>query len=243
MRIEPDCQELAIIVQYTVEEGNNPVRGKDGTVQGIANAAVAKHREKKKIKLRKSLSTASDVGKVAMEIMKKCPYIHDSKFNSLKQAIQKLQRQLIHEELRTTAQDLRETVEENRGDEKCLEMEGASIEKLRDYIELLYEGVNQGDMRHKIIGSAKILSLCSDVPNLTSLIQDQTLMGALTRVFRDEYKKSMDLNYNIMRCFLAFSNFSDMHPTLIQYKVRWYKKKKKNVTLSTSTNFTWSVLY
>ncbi len=238
MRIGPDCQELAIIVQYTVEEEEkSPVRGKDGRVQRITNV-VTKRREKKKIKLRKSLSTTSDVGKVAMEILKKCPYIHDSKFDSLKQAIQKLQHQLIREELRTTAQGLRETEEEGRDDEECGESKGADIEKLRDYIELLYEGANQGDMRHKIIGSAKILNLCSDVPNLEVSIQDQTLMGALTRVFREEYKKSMDLNYNIMRCFLAFSNFSGMHPILTNYKVRFYEMMCEDMTLSASTNLT-----
>ncbi len=132
MRIGPNCQELAIIVQYTVEEEEkSPVRGKDGRVQRISNV-VTKHREKKKIKLQKSLSTTSDVGKVAMEIMKKCPYIHDSKFDNLKQAIQKLQHQLIREELRATAQDLRETEEEDREDEECGESKGADIEKLRD---------------------------------------------------------------------------------------------------------------
>ncbi len=219
MFIEPDCHELAIIVRYTVEEEEkSPERDKNGRV-------ATKHREKKKIKLRKSLSTTSDVGKVAMEIMKKCPYIHHSKFESLKQAVRRLQHELIRGELRTTAQDLRETEKEDIEDEKeCGESKDADIEKLRDYVELLYEGADQDDMRHKIIGTAKVLNLCSTVPNLEVLIQDHTLMGAFTRVLREEYKKSMELNYNIMRCFLAFSNFSEMHSILINYKVCLYPK-------------------
>lgn len=40
--------------------------------------------------------------------------------------------------------------------------------------------------------------------------QDHTLMGALSRVLGDEYRKSMELTYNIMRIFLAFSNFVEV---------------------------------
>lgn len=34
-------------------------------------------------------------------------------------------------------------------------------------------------------------------------IQDHTLMGALTRVLSEEYKKSVELCYNILRAFLV----------------------------------------
>lgn len=35
-------------------------------------------------------------------------------------------------------------------------------------------------------------------------------MGALSRVLNDEYRKSMELTYNIMLIFLAFSNFVEV---------------------------------
>lgn len=35
-------------------------------------------------------------------------------------------------------------------------------------------------------------------------------MGALSRVLNDEHRKSMELTYNIMRIFLAFSNFIEV---------------------------------
>ncbi len=245
MRIEPECQELAIIVQYTVEEEEEKSPMRDNGKVNKMKETVTRRREKKKIKLRKSLSTTSDVGKVAMEVMKKCPYIHDSKFDSLKLAIRKLQHELIRGELMATAQDLRETVEDDNEGKEFDESKEVDMEKLRDYIELLYEGADQNDMRHKIIGTSKILNLCSDVRNLEVLIRDQTLMGALTRVIREEFKKSMELNYNIMRCFLAFSNFSDMHPILIKYKVlHLHERASKNMTLSVSINSTrLSLLY
>jgi hypothetical protein len=45
-----------------------------------------------------------------------------------------------------------------------------------------------------------ILKLCRDVMNLEQLIQNSTVMGALTRVLQEEYKKSVDLTFNILRC-------------------------------------------
>ena len=44
-----------------------------------------------------------------------------------------------------------------------------------------------------------ILKLCRDVMNLEQLIQNNTVMGALTRVLQEEYKKSVDLTFNILR--------------------------------------------
>jgi hypothetical protein len=44
-----------------------------------------------------------------------------------------------------------------------------------------------------------IRKLCRVVMNLEQLIQNGTVMGALTRVLQEEYKKSMDLTFNILR--------------------------------------------
>jgi hypothetical protein len=49
-----------------------------------------------------------------------------------------------------------------------------------------------------------ILQLCRDVMNLEQLIQNSTVMGALTRVLQEEYKKSVELTFNILR----FGSFS-----------------------------------
>jgi Kinesin-associated protein (KAP) len=93
------------------------------------------------------------------------------------------------------------------------------MSRLEEYIERLYEGRDKDDMIYKIQGTAQILSLCTQVANLEHLVQDQTLMGALTRVLNEEYKKSVELCYNIMRAFLAFSNFAEMHPILANFRV------------------------
>jgi len=44
-----------------------------------------------------------------------------------------------------------------------------------------------------------ILKLCRDVMNLEQLIQNGTVMGALTRVLQEEFKKSVELSFNILR--------------------------------------------
>ena len=44
-------------------------------------------------------------------------------------------------------------------------------------------------------------------------------MGALTRVLQEEFKKSVDLTFNILRIFLAFSNFVEMHSLMSTYRI------------------------
>jgi hypothetical protein len=44
-----------------------------------------------------------------------------------------------------------------------------------------------------------ILKLCRSVANLEALIQNNTVMGALTRVLQEEFKKSVELTFNILR--------------------------------------------
>ena len=51
------------------------------------------------------------------------------------------------------------------------------------------------------------------------LIQNTTVMGALTRVLQEEYKKSIELTFNILRIFLSFSNFVEMHELVSNYRI------------------------
>jgi hypothetical protein len=54
----------------------------------------------------------------------------------------------------------------------------------------------------QIKGTAMILQLCRRIDNLESLIQNSTLMGALARVLQEEYKKSTELTFNLLRYLL-----------------------------------------
>ena len=54
-------------------------------------------------------------------------------------------------------------------------------------------------IKTQVRGTLMILKLCRSVVNLEILIQNGTLMGALTRVLQEEFKKSTELTYNILR--------------------------------------------
>ena len=60
-------------------------------------------------------------------------------------------------------------------------------------LELLYEAGREAE------GAQGILSLCREALNLEALIQNHTVMGALTRVLQEEYKKSVEITFHILR--------------------------------------------
>mmetsp|Transcript_29766 Transcript_29766/g.49787 ORF Transcript_29766/g.49787 Transcript_29766/m.49787 type:complete len:947 (-) Transcript_29766:278-3118(-) len=101
----------------------------------------------------------------------------------------------------------------------------ADMADLDDYLDMLYQVSGKSDkekeqgLRLQERGTGMILKLCRDVMNLEQLIQNGTVMGALTRVLQEEYKKSVDLTFNIIRIFLAFSNFTEMHSLMANYKI------------------------
>eukprot|EP00605_Chrysophyceae_sp_TOSAG23-4_P001178 GSChrysophyteH1.ASY1.ANO1.1286.1 assembled CDS len=101
----------------------------------------------------------------------------------------------------------------------------ARIDDIDDYLDMLYQVGGKSDaaktdsLRVQVRGTAMILQLCRDVMNLEVLIQNSTVMGALTRVLTEEFKKSTELTFNILRIFLSFSNFMEMHGLLANYRV------------------------
>ena len=101
----------------------------------------------------------------------------------------------------------------------------AYIESVEDYLDLLYqvsgrsEKQNNEALKLQTRGAGMILQLCREVMNLEKIIQDSTIMGALARVLQEEFKKSVELTFNILRICLAFSNFMEMHGLLANHRV------------------------
>ena len=58
--------------------------------------------------------------------------------------------------------------------------------------------------------------------HITHLISPRvdSMFLALTRVLRDDFRKSIELSTNIIYIFFCFSTFSNFHPILIQHKVQ-----------------------
>ena len=71
----------------------------------------------------------------------------------------------------------------------------------------------------QVRGSRLILQLARNPDNLEELSQNETLLGALSRVLREEWKTSIELTTNIIYAFFCFSTFSQFHAVIGHYKV------------------------
>ncbi|GAA50822.1 kinesin-associated protein 3 [Clonorchis sinensis] len=92
--------------------------------------------------------------------------------------------------------------------------EVAHLTDLDEYLELLYE-----DIPDKLRASALVLQLARNPDNLEELFQNETLVGALARVLREDWKKSTDLATNITYIFFCFSSFSNFHGVILHFKI------------------------
>ena len=132
---------------------------------------------------------------------------------------------VINADISTSRED--ELVRKRRQQEREAEetLPSAHIDNIDDYLDMLYQVGGNSDaakadsLRIQVRGTGMILKLCRDIMNLEALIQNSTVMGALTRVLTEEFKKSTELTFNILRIFLSFSNFMEMHGLLANYRV------------------------
>ncbi|XP_026487727.1 kinesin-associated protein 3 [Vanessa tameamea] len=90
----------------------------------------------------------------------------------------------------------------------------AVLNRIDDYVELLYD-----DIPEKIKGSALILQLARNPDNLIELARNEALLSALSRVLREEWKRSIELSTNIVYTFFCFSTYIEFHSVIIQYKI------------------------
>lgn len=95
---------------------------------------------------------------------------------------------------------------------------------------MLYESSSRSKQVDGING---VLKLCFNILNLEELIQNSVLMGALTRILQEEYKKSVEVSFNVLKIFLAFSNFTEMHDLIAEYKIGVLTMKVHIIILQT----------
>ncbi|VDO60544.1 unnamed protein product, partial [Heligmosomoides polygyrus] len=86
--------------------------------------------------------------------------------------------------------------------------------KFGSYIELFYE-----ETAEKNRGALLIFELTKTTANLEILIENETLIGALARVFREDWKKNFDLATTIIRIFVQFSFYNQFQATLSHHKI------------------------
>ncbi|XP_059618784.1 kinesin-associated protein 3 isoform X2 [Phlebotomus argentipes] len=94
------------------------------------------------------------------------------------------------------------------------ELEKASIRVIDTYVELLYD-----ELPDKIRGSALILQLARNPDNLEELEKNEAVLCALSRVLREDWRKSLDLSTNIVYIFFCFSTYTHFHPVIVNHKI------------------------
>ncbi|KAJ1174573.1 hypothetical protein NDU88_006393 [Pleurodeles waltl] len=184
--------EKALVVHYEVE----------ATILGeMGDPMLGERKECTKIIRLKSLNANTDVGSLARKVVEECKLIQPSKLAEVEQLLFYLQNRRDT----STGKEKREKRNTKPKDPPPFEGmeidEVASINDMDEYIELLYE-----DIADKVRGSALILQLARNPDNLEELLLNETALGALARVLREDWKQSVELATNIIYIFFCFSS-------------------------------------
>ncbi|KAL5275601.1 KIFAP3 family protein [Megaselia abdita] len=216
--IEPHPTDKALIVNYQLEaavfgEPNNPM--------------VEEKRECQKIIRLRTLNAKSNCAALAREVVDKCDLIHKSQLSEVEQIIFYLKNRKDN-----TGSDIADNNSRVRSASAMRQPSAAnvnttppqtattqvqdaySIRNIEEYVELLYEDLNE-----KIRGSSLILKIARNPDNLEELEKNEAALSALSRVLREDWRKSLDLSTNIIYIFFCFSTYTKFHPVIVQYKI------------------------
>ncbi|XP_065068315.1 kinesin-associated protein 3-like [Rhopilema esculentum] len=198
--------ENAIVVHYELEAT---------IIDGVGDAMIGERQAKQKVIRLKSLNPNTNIAALANEIVEKCKLIHPSKLPEVEQLLYYLQKR--SEKQKDTSSEALAPAKKKSQDIDPLDSnefdESANLNDIEEYIELLYE-----DTPQKIKGTAFILQLARNPDNLEEIAQNETVVSALARILREEWKVSTELTTNIIYTFFCFSSFSEFHPVVLSQK-------------------------
>lgn len=202
--LEVDREACALIVHYEIE----------ATVLSDSGEAMLADRRQnhKKIHL-KTLNERTDISRLADEILDKCELIRRSRKPQVEDLLRELQ--MYQQEASSVEFGGQRRVEHAAiaGDGGDGDASPASMDELPTYIERCYESVETATE-----ATAMILELARSPENLHQLVNDDLLLGCLTRLLSDEGKKSMDLAINITSILYGISVYVDFHQALLDFK-------------------------
>ncbi|XP_070538501.1 kinesin-associated protein 3-like isoform X1 [Ptychodera flava] len=198
--------EKALVVNYELE----------ATILGeLGDPMLGERKECQKIIRLRNLNSTTDVAALAREVVDKCKLIHPSKLPEVEQLLYYLQNR---KESAPSKGEKKGQLTGKLNDPPPYEGteldELANVNDIDDYIEYLYE-----DIPEKVKGTALILQLARNPDNLEELLQNETVLGALARVLREDWKKSVELSTNIIYVFFCFSSFSQFHGVIAHFKI------------------------
>uniref|UniRef100_A0A672Q3P8 Kinesin-associated protein 3-like n=1 Tax=Sinocyclocheilus grahami TaxID=75366 RepID=A0A672Q3P8_SINGR len=184
----------------------------EATILGeMGDPMLGERKECQKIIRLKSLNSNTDIASLARKVVEECRLISPSRLPEVEQLLFYLQNRKKSAEKKEKKQIKPRDLTPFEGMELD---EEANINSIDDYIELLYE-----DIPEKIRGATLILHLARNPDNLEELLQNETALGALARVLREDWKQSVDLATTIIYVFFCFSSFSQFHGLITHYKI------------------------
>uniref|UniRef100_T1IWM8 Kinesin-associated protein 3 n=1 Tax=Strigamia maritima TaxID=126957 RepID=T1IWM8_STRMM len=196
--------EKALVVNYELEAA---ILGE------LGDPMLEDKKECQKIIRLKSLHANTNVSALAKEVVDKCKLIPSSKLAEVEQLLYYLQNRKVAESKDLTRPDTAKLDKETPTIDVAEIDQVANLTEIDSYIELLYD-----ETPDKIRSSALILQLARNPDNLEDLVQNEILLGALARVLREDWKKSIDLSTNIIYIFFCFSCFTQFHSVIGHFK-------------------------
>ncbi|CAF0831546.1 unnamed protein product [Didymodactylos carnosus] len=207
-QIDVHPTEKALIVNYSIEAT---------VLDEFQQTMLGDKKDAQKIIRLKSLNPNTDIRALAKEVISQCKLIHPTKRLEVEQLLSYLQNRRDTAPSMTTSgtgtqKPISDELEQPSIDFQLTET--ANITDIDDYAELLYDNVPD-----KIKGSALILQLARNPDNLSEIYQKESVLNALARVYKDEWKASIELATNIVYIFFCFSSFTDFHGLVAQYRI------------------------
>ncbi|CAK9802123.1 Kinesin-associated protein 3 [Anthophora quadrimaculata] len=205
--LDVHATEKALVVNYDVE----------ALILGeLGDPMLGDRKECQKIIRLKSLNADTNVSLLAKEVIEKCSLIHESKLREVEQLIYYLQNRKMNDSSTNNDNNSQPSrpASSNSMSTDNGEVERAVISNVDNYIELLYE-----EIPGKIKGSSLILQLARIPDNLHELTKNESLLSALARVLREDWRRSIELSTNIVYIFFCFSTYSQFHNIVLEYRI------------------------
>eukprot|EP00656_Telonema_subtile_P049943 TRINITY_DN6335_c0_g1_i2.p1 TRINITY_DN6335_c0_g1~~TRINITY_DN6335_c0_g1_i2.p1 ORF type:complete len:692 (-),score=245.79 TRINITY_DN6335_c0_g1_i2:174-2249(-) len=156
---------------------------------------------------------------MAAEVVAKCKLLSESRTSQV-EAVLRLMQHRIHDLAAGQFQES-EIMDGGLGQsqelytDKLQQHAHITLDHLDEVIEQLYEE----NIDDKIEAARKVLVLCKDVDNLDFLAQHEQLLGIMSRLLRDDGRRSMELAQLLVQIFYIFSTFSQFHPVILNNQV------------------------
>ncbi|CAI5446113.1 unnamed protein product [Caenorhabditis angaria] len=196
--IDAHPTEQAIVIKF---DNSSDQRGR---------AVSANVSTQQKIVHLKELTPEVDVSVLTDVVMKRCQFIPSNSKRELEQVLYYLKNRGSTK--LTTRSRSSSAVSFDR---KPMTPMNVNMDKLDDYIECFYGETST----EKNQGAMSIYELSKNGANLKEMSQNERLLGALARVFREDWKKNFDVSTNIMSTFVSLSKYTDYHSILLHHKI------------------------